>query len=50
MLKQLLQGRPFGHPLHPILVHLPIGLFFLSFAIDVWFFVHPAAALARSSF
>lgn len=35
MLKQLLQGKPFGHPLHPILVHLPIGLFLLSFVFDV---------------
>src|SRR5688572_6001447 len=35
MLKQLLQGKPFGHPLHPILVHLPIGLFLLSFIFDV---------------
>ena len=35
MIKRLLQGRPLGHPLHPILVHLPIGLFFLSFVLDV---------------
>lgn len=34
MLKELLQGRVFGHPLHPILVHLPIGLFLLSFILD----------------
>ena len=40
MLKRLLQGRPFGHPLHPLLVHLPIGLFVLSLVLDVianWF-------------
>src|SRR5882724_2108711 len=35
MLKRLLQGKPFGHPLHPILVHLPIGLFFVSFLFDI---------------
>jgi nitrite reductase/ring-hydroxylating ferredoxin subunit/uncharacterized membrane protein len=35
MLKRLLEGKPFGHPLHPILVHLPIGLFLISFAFDV---------------
>ena len=35
MLKQLLQGKPIGHPLHPILVHLPIGLFLLSFIFDI---------------
>jgi uncharacterized membrane protein/nitrite reductase/ring-hydroxylating ferredoxin subunit len=35
MLKNLLQGKPLGHPLHPILVHLPIGLFLLSLIFDV---------------
>lgn len=35
MLKDLLQGKPFGHPLHPILVHLPIGMFLISFVFDV---------------
>src|SRR4051812_16559313 len=35
MLKRLLQGRPLGHPLHTMLVHLPIGLFLVSFAFDV---------------
>ncbi|MGQ0601920.1 MAG: DUF2231 domain-containing protein [Anaerolineales bacterium] len=40
MIKHFLQGRPFGHPLHPLLVHLPIGLFILSLLFDVaarWF-------------
>src|SRR5687767_4275176 len=35
MMKRFLQGRPLGHPLHPILVHLPIGLFVLSLIFDV---------------
>jgi nitrite reductase/ring-hydroxylating ferredoxin subunit/uncharacterized membrane protein len=34
-MKRLLQGRPLGHPLHVMLVHLPIGLWGLSFALDV---------------
>jgi nitrite reductase/ring-hydroxylating ferredoxin subunit/uncharacterized membrane protein len=34
-LKRLLQGRPLGHPLHPMLVHLPIGLWVLGFVVDV---------------
>ena len=42
MLKRLLQGKPFGHPLHPILVHLPIGLFLLSFIFDIAGWVRPA--------
>jgi len=35
MLKALLQGKPFGHPLHPALVHFPIGLFVLSLILDI---------------
>jgi nitrite reductase/ring-hydroxylating ferredoxin subunit/uncharacterized membrane protein len=35
MIKDLLQGKPLGHPLHTIIVHLPIGLFLLSFIFDV---------------
>lgn len=34
-IKRIIQGRPFGHPLHPMIVHLPIGLWVLSFALDV---------------
>ena len=34
-LKRLLQGRSLGHPLHPMLVHLPIALWMLSFALDM---------------
>jgi uncharacterized membrane protein/nitrite reductase/ring-hydroxylating ferredoxin subunit len=35
VLHDWLEGRPLGHPLHPMLVHLPIGLFVLSFLFDV---------------
>ena len=35
MLKAFLQGKPFGHPLHPALVHFPIGLFVLSLILDI---------------
>ena len=35
MLKDVLQGKPIGHPLHPALVHLPIGLFVFSLLLDV---------------
>jgi len=35
MVKALLQGMPFRHPVHPSLVHFPIGLFMLSFLIDL---------------
>lgn len=35
MLKDLLEGKPFRHPLHPWLVHFPVGLFFLSLLLDL---------------
>ena len=35
MLKAFLQGKSFGHPLHPALVHFPIGLFILSLILDL---------------
>lgn len=34
MIKHLLQGRPLGHPLHPILNHFPIALFVSSLLFD----------------
>jgi uncharacterized membrane protein/nitrite reductase/ring-hydroxylating ferredoxin subunit len=34
-MKALLQGKPLHHPLHPLLVHFPIGLFFFSFVLDL---------------
>jgi nitrite reductase/ring-hydroxylating ferredoxin subunit/uncharacterized membrane protein len=47
MLKQLLQGKVFGHPLHPILVHLPIGLFVVSFLFDIGSMIRSTAISAR---
>ena len=43
MLKSLLQGKPFGHPLHPALVHFPIGFFLLSLLLDVVSFAGPGS-------
>jgi uncharacterized membrane protein/nitrite reductase/ring-hydroxylating ferredoxin subunit len=42
MLKEVLQGRPFGHPLHPGIVHFPIGLFIFSFILDIATYLLPA--------
>jgi nitrite reductase/ring-hydroxylating ferredoxin subunit/uncharacterized membrane protein len=33
--KDVLQGKPMRHPLHPFLVHFPIGLFTLSLFLDI---------------
>lgn len=35
MIKQLLKGRLFGHPIHPMLVHFPTALFATSLLFDV---------------
>ena len=35
MVKDFLQGKPLGHPLHTMLVHFPIGLFVLSLVLDL---------------
>ena len=34
-LKDFLEGKPLRHPIHPMLVHFPIGLLLLSFLIDL---------------
>lgn len=40
-LKDLLQGKPFKHPLHTMLVHLPIGLWLLSLLFDLASWLNP---------
>jgi uncharacterized membrane protein len=36
MIKDMLQGKPIGHPMHPVLVHLPIGLWTISLFFDAF--------------
>lgn len=50
MIKALLQGKPLGHPLHPLLVHFPIGLFALSLLLDGWSYVVASHATVRAAF
>ena len=51
MLKDILQGKPLRHALHPFLVHFPIGLFVLSFILDVASHAFkPAPALVAGAF
>jgi uncharacterized membrane protein len=35
MLKEFLQGKWLGHPLHPALVHIPVGLFPTALLCDI---------------
>jgi uncharacterized membrane protein len=50
MLKDLLQGRFMNHPLHPLLVHLPIGLWVGSVIFDIAFMANHNATVAGASF
>jgi len=51
MLKDFLEGKPLRHPLHPMLVHFPIGLFILSFLLDLGSFAFPSTpSLVREAF
>jgi uncharacterized membrane protein/nitrite reductase/ring-hydroxylating ferredoxin subunit len=51
MFKDFLEGKPLRHPIHPMLVHFPIGLFVLSFIFDlVSFFLPGTPFLLRDSF
>src|SRR5437899_4821701 len=50
-LKDFLEGKPLRHPIHPMLVHFPIGLFLLSFLVDRASLACPDAPnLLRGSF
>lgn len=35
-LKKTLEGRPLGHPLHPLLSHLPLGLWLFALGLDIY--------------
>src|SRR5437764_14920709 len=51
MLKDFLEGKPLRHPLHPMLVHFPIGLFLLSLLLDLASLAFPSLPnLVRDSF
>src|SRR5437588_5844729 len=51
VLKDLLEGKPLRHPIHPMLVHFPIGLFVLSFVLDLTSLVCPEVpTLMRGSY
>jgi len=51
MLKDFLEGKPLRHPVHPMLVHFPIGLFILSLLLDLASLAFPSVPnLVRDSF
>lgn len=51
MIKAILQGRALGHPLHPLLIHFPIGLFSLALILDLASFAKDdGTPLVKSAF
>ena len=50
MIKQILQGRFLRHPLHPMLVHLPVALWPLSLVSDILYMSTDDPFFARASF
>jgi uncharacterized membrane protein/nitrite reductase/ring-hydroxylating ferredoxin subunit len=51
VLKDLLEGKPLRHPIHPMLVHFPIGFLLLSFLLDLVSLAFPEVPnLVRGSF
>jgi nitrite reductase/ring-hydroxylating ferredoxin subunit/uncharacterized membrane protein len=50
MAQALLEGKPLRHPLHPLLVHVPIGLFVLSFLLDLGTLAQDANWMVRGAF
>ena len=50
-MKNLLKGNPLRHPIHPMLVHFPIGFLVLSFLLDLVSLAFPQMpSLVRGSF
>jgi uncharacterized membrane protein len=49
-IKSFLQGRFMGHPLHPIAVHLPIGLWATSLVFDILYFSGGNSSFAQFSY
>jgi len=51
VLKDALEGKPLRHPIHPMLVHFPIGFLVLSFLLDLVSMAFPEVPnLVRGSF
>jgi len=49
-IRDILEGKPLGHPLHPLLVHAPIGLFLISLSFDIAWLSGAGEVFARGAF
>ena len=48
--KEIIQGKPLGHPSHPLFVHFPSALFPISLAFDIASWVLSEPALVKAAF
>lgn len=49
-IKDFLQGRFIHHPLHPMLVHFPVGLWVGSLIFDILYFANRSAIFAGAAY
>jgi uncharacterized membrane protein len=45
---EIVQGKPLGHPSHPMFVHFPVALYLAVLVFDVMTRINPNAALVRA--
>jgi uncharacterized membrane protein len=44
-LKEIVQGKPLGHPSHPMFVHFPVAYYIAVLAFDLLTLLHPHSGL-----
>ncbi|MEX0682606.1 MAG: DUF2231 domain-containing protein [Dehalococcoidia bacterium] len=49
-LKDIVQGKPIGHPSHPMFVHFPSALFPTALGLDIISRIHSDITLTRAAF
>ncbi|HEV3474148.1 MAG TPA: DUF2231 domain-containing protein [Actinomycetota bacterium] len=47
--KEILQGKPIGHPSHPMFVHFPIAFYLAALAFDVMSRITPSPGLVMAA-
>jgi uncharacterized membrane protein len=47
--KEWVQGRPIGHPSHPMFVHFPIAFYLAVLVFDVFALIEPNAGLMQAN-
>ncbi|MDT7948850.1 MAG: DUF2231 domain-containing protein [Thermoflexus sp.] len=48
-IREVLQGKPLGHPSHALFIHFPAGLWPAALVFDLLSWIHPEPALVRAA-